>query len=199
MKKMQSLTNMTESQFNKEYNENKDDVFNYLNWKIGDVHHAEDLTIDVFMKAERTYNKEKASICSFSSWLRTTANSAIIDYYRTNHSDKYHAVSDFVNNETGEETFQFNAYRDSEADFALTNSELKERIGKAFSSLKPKYQRIAKLFFLDEEPYEEIAKVCNVPMGTVKGMISRCREMLQAELKGAYIVRTRNSQAVQEA
>jgi DNA-directed RNA polymerase specialized sigma24 family protein len=37
-----------------------------------------------------------------------------------------------------------------------------------------------------EKKYEEIATICNVPMNTVKVMIMRCREMLQAQLKPVY-------------
>ena len=124
MKKIQSLTNMTVTEFNKAYSENRDSIFNYLSWKINDVEEAEFLVVDVFMKAERTYNKEKANICSFPSWLRTVANTAIVDYYRTDHSDKYMSVSDFVNHETGEETFQFTSNIENNADFNLNNDVL---------------------------------------------------------------------------
>jgi len=183
MKTMKSLENMTVSEFNKAYTENREVIFNYINWKINNIQDAEDLTVEVFMKAERTYNKEKAVICSFPSWLRTVANCAIVDYYRTDRSNKYQSVSDFVNAE-GDETFQF--VSDNGADTNMLNDELRAKLNNAFSTLKPKYRKIAILYFMEEQKYDEIALECNVPMGTVKGMINRCREMLQAELKGTY-------------
>jgi len=54
------------------------------------------------------------------------------------------------------------------------------------STLKPKYQRIAELYFLQDKPYNEVAELLEIPLGTVKGMINRVRTMLQAELKPAY-------------
>ena len=183
MKTLKSLENMTVAEFNKAYTENREVIFNYINWKINSIQDAEDLTVEVFMKAERTYNKEKANVCSFPSWLRTVANTAIVDYFRTDHSDKYQSVSDFVNAE-GDETFQF--VSDNSADSNMLNDELRAKLANAFRTLKPKYRKIAMLYFVREKEYTEIAELCNVPMGTVKGMISRCREMLQAELKGSY-------------
>ena len=64
----------------------------------------------------------------------------------------------------------------------MESNELNIGINNAFANLKPKYKRIAELYFLEDKQYNEIAEICNVPMGTVKGMISRCREMLQSEL-----------------
>ncbi len=60
--------------------------------------------------------------------------------------------------------------------------ELKKRINRAFNTLKPNYKRIAELFFLDGKKYHEIAEICQIPMGSVKGMINRARTLLQMEL-----------------
>jgi RNA polymerase sigma-70 factor, ECF subfamily len=193
------MKNMTTSEFNKMYADNKNDIMNYINWKINNIHDAEQLTTDVFIKAERLYNTFDAQRSNLNTWLRTITNSAIIDYYRTDHSDKYMAVSDFVNHETGEETFQFTSNKENNADFLTENAELSAKILKAFRGLKPKYRKIAMLYFVREKEYAEIAEICNVPMGSVKGMISRCREMLQDELQGLYHVRAKRSQIEAEA
>lgn len=184
---------MTTNEFNKMYADNKEAIFNYVNWKINNIHDAEELTVDIFLKAKRLYHTFDASKSNLNSWLRTITNSAIIDYYRTDHSDKYCAVSDFVNHETGEETFQF--VSSNGADTKMLNDELRAKLTNAFRSLKPKYRKIAMLYFVKEKEYTEIAEMCNVPMGTVKGMISRCREMLQAELKGMYQARAKKVSA----
>jgi len=174
---------MNTAEFNRMYADNKESVFNYINWKINNIHNAEDLTIEVFRKAHKTYdvNKVKGEL---STWLRTICNTVIIDFFRTDHSDKYQAVSDFVNAE-GDETFQFAS--DSSADTNMLNDELRAKLAGAFRSLKPKYRKIAMLYFVKEKKYDEIAEMCNVPMGTVKGMINRSREMLQAQLQGVKI------------
>ena len=171
---------MNTADFNKMYVNNKESVFNYLNWKVGNIHDAEDLTAKVFIKAHRTYDADKVK-GELSTWLRTICNTVIIDNFRTDHSDKYKAVSDFVSAE-GDETFQF--ISDGGADDRINKEELNTRIANAFQSLKPKYRKIAVLYFVKEKEYTEIAEICNVPLNTVKVMIMRSREKLQGQLKG---------------
>jgi RNA polymerase sigma-70 factor, ECF subfamily len=185
--------------FNEIYKAERSNVINYINWKLNNMADAEEVANDVFVKVNKHLNSFDASKSTFSSWLRTITNRCIIDFYRTDHTDHYSNVSDFVNSETGDETFQFVSSQNSEADFNLENSELSAKLLKSFRTLKPKYRKIALLYFVREKQYEEIAEICNVPMGTVKGMISRCREMLQAELKGLYNVRKPKVQAELEA
>ena len=71
----------------------------------------------------------------------------------------------------------------------MDNVDKSEKIVKAFENLKPNYRKIAELYFIEDKQYNEIADICNIPLGTVKGMISRCREMLQSELKDVYGVK----------
>ena len=182
---------MSTKEFNQIYLKNKPELFRYINWKVKNKENAEDILEMVFTKAHRLiftndirykFNPEKSNI---KTWLITVANCAMIDYWRLNHEYQYHNenVSDFVNIETGEETFQFVASRTENADFNIENLELKNRISKAFETLKPKYKKIAILYFQDNESYDNIAEICNVPTGTVKGTINRIREKLQNQLK----------------
>jgi DNA-directed RNA polymerase specialized sigma24 family protein len=39
---------------------------------------------------------------------------------------------------------------------------------------------------LRQKQYDEIAETLNIPIGSVKGMIFRVREMLQSQLKPVY-------------
>jgi len=188
---------MTTKEFNKVYLENKEEILSYINWKINNFHNAEDLTAKVFSKAYRLINSEDIRYrfnyakSDIKTWLITIANCAIIDFYRTNKRRNSQCVSDIVNSETGEEIFQFFASRKENSDFNIENLELKNRINKAFATLKPKYKRIAILYFLNDRDYKGIAEICDVPLNTVKVMIMRIREKLQVELKDLYIVKSK--------
>ena len=167
---------MTTTQIFNEYHRS---ILNFVFLRINNLEDAEDLTQKIFIKADRllhTYNSNEGAI---STWLYKITSTAIIDYFRTNHQDKYKAVSDFVN-ANGDPAFQFEAPEKN--DTILENKELKERLVKAFRKLKPDYRKVATYYFFREYKYEEIADEFGMKLGTVKGMISRCREMLKTEL-----------------
>lgn len=167
------------------YKENYNDILNYIYFKVHNKTIAEDIASDVFYKVLNTslptFNEEKSKI---TTWLHKVAISCIQDFYRgeTGHNaNKMVAVSEFVNDE-GKEVFQFLA--PEEANQLAETNEFSSRIAIAFRGLNPKYRKVAILFFLRDKEYSDIAEICEIPMGSVKGMISRIRERLQTELKG---------------
>jgi RNA polymerase sigma-70 factor (ECF subfamily) len=173
---MNDLTN-----FNQIYKQYNAQILNYTKFMLNNVHDAEDVTSMTFTKAwkameEGRFDADKSQIYT---WLRNIAHRTAIDLVRTSHKDKYMSISDFQDAETGLEVFQF---VDESAD-QNESQELKQSIKKAVSAMKPKYRVIAKLYFYNEMTYEEIANTLEIPMGSVKGMIFRVREMLQASLK----------------
>jgi len=192
---------MTTAEFNKMYLDCKDYIFNYVNWKLGNIHNAEDVTAKIFTKAHRLiftdklehkFDKDKSAI---TTWLQNIANSAIIDFYRTDHSYKTQSVSDFVD-ASGNESFQFIGSETEQADYNIQHNVIKERIKDAFAGLNDKHRKIAELYFLDDLKYTEIAEIVNVPLGSVKGMINRSRTQLQESLKGLYSLRGCKAQTV---
>jgi RNA polymerase sigma factor (sigma-70 family) len=180
------------------YIEFRESVFHHILSIIKNYHDSEEVCNNVFLKMKRVcendetkFNKNKSTL---PTWIRTITRTLILDYFRTNHQDRYTPVSNFVSdsneNQDGLKVyFNFVAPKSSNADKKVLTDELQAKIVKAFHDLKPKYRRVAVLYFIREHEYGEIAKMLNVPMGTVKGMISRCRAKLQDSLKGEYILR----------
>jgi RNA polymerase sigma-70 factor (ECF subfamily) len=144
---------------------------------------AENLTQDTFVKVFKHLENYEVEKSALNTWIHRIALNTVIDNVRTSHADRFTNVDNFVDAETGKETFQIvdNAQVDM-----FENKQLSESINRAMSKLKPKYKAIAELYFVHEKNYNEIAEILSVPMGTVKGMINRSRAMLQAELKESY-------------
>ncbi len=171
------------------YNEYNKRILYYINGKVKNSDVAQELCADVFIKVNDNLVYYMGEIAGLSTWIYSIAKNTVIDYYRVDKSKYYTNVSDFADAETGKETFQFVASESYEVDSILDNVDKSERIAKAFENLKPSYQKIALLYFVEDKQYNEIAEICNVPLGTVKGMISRCREMLQNQLSDIYSVK----------
>lgn len=164
--------------FNMFYNQ----VKFHINKKVNDVMIAEDLANDTFLKVQRFIDKYDSKY-QFTTWLYNIADHRVIDYWRTKNAKfgKNVNVDGYVDEE-GNELFQFQA--DNDVKDSIESKQSMEMIINTINGLKPKYQRIAELYFIKEMKYNEIAEKCDMPLGTVKGMVFRCREMLQEQLIG---------------
>lgn len=142
---------------------------------------AEEITNDVFLKANEHLNNYDVHKAKINTWLFFIANNMVIDYYRKNKNNCTVNVSQFADAETGKETYQIadSSYQEEDVE----NKELSDAISCAMSKLKPKYRKVAEQYFIKGKKYEEIAEILDMPMGTVKAMIYRVREKLQGELK----------------
>ena len=182
----------------KVYIENRQSVFAHVLCIVKNYHDSEEVTNDVFLKMIRLNANPKTAynpdLSALTTWIRTITHSVILDYFRTNHQDHYKAVSDFVNdghdsNEANKVFYNFVAPKADKADDGVLTAEVRTKINNAIEKLDVKYRRVAILYFLWEYEYAEIADILNVPMGTVKGMLSRSRAKLQDSLKDAYVLR----------
>ncbi len=57
-----------------------------------------------------------------------------------------------------------------------------ELIAQAFGSLPPEFRECCALFWVSELPYEQIAHLLGVPLGTVRSRLHRGRKLLQGSL-----------------
>ena len=158
-------------------------VLGYITQKSTNIDHsdAQMLCNDVFIKANNYIDGFDSKKSKITTWLCNIANTIVLDWYREEKSkrDRYMNTSDFTD-EDGKDIYQFIA--DNDTMKVVENNELDAQIAKAFNKMKPNYKKVATLFFLDGMQYNEIAEICDIPMGTVKGMINRCRTTLQREL-----------------
>ena len=155
-------------------------ILTYLTIKVQDRSIAEDITSEVFIKAIKylpTYDSTKSSE---TTWLINIANSCLVDFFRLkNNRDSKDAIkiSDYIDKDNDNEYFVLADSYSTEKE--VENNELHTKITDAIKSLKPKYRKIATLYFLKDRPYYEVATICDIPMGTVRATISRCRDKLQ--------------------
>lgn len=189
-----------EMTFEQIYNKYYSEVLQFINYKMNYKHKevAEEICNDTFLKGVPTFDKSHGS--KITTWLKGIAYRLILDSYKKDTSvtidevadeygysvevkqriNKTNHIGDYVN-EDGDEWLEFDSQSDTSAE--LENSELLNSVNKGFSNLKPKYQQIANLRFVEQYSYNEIAQLLNISENTVKQQILRAKEMLKAELK----------------
>ena len=170
--------------FNKVYADNHKMVLNFINMKVNEFTTAEELTNDVFMKVYKhlaNFDEDKASM---STWVMNIAKNTVIDHYR---KAKLETVSVDKENENGESGYAtWNLLNVANIPTPLNKiigDEIGDMIQGEISSLDGKYKDVADLFFNEELSYEEIADRLMLPLGTVKGQISRARKKLTEKLE----------------
>jgi len=162
-------------------------VFNHVLRVVKNYHDSENVMTDVFLKIMRlklVFDSERGA--SEATWIHTITNSVILDFFRTNHQNYYKSIDDYIDDK-GRNVFINIAPKKTNTDSDILTDELQNRIKKAFSGLKPKYRFIAKMYFRKEHSYKELSEMFDLPMGSIKGFLSRTRNMLQKELKNIYV------------
>lgn len=141
---------------------------------------ARDLTQETFVKAFGALDSFDRSF-TFSTWLYKIARNTCIDHFRRQKLETYSMDAPL-------QTREGQMQRDfpSPVNTPERHLILKERgrlISDAIESLPDKYREVINLRHRQELPYEEIAGILGVPLGTVKARLFRARELLKKRLK----------------
>lgn len=147
---------------------------------IREKEEVEDLTQEAFIKAFTSlssFNDEYA----FSTWLYKIATNNCIDYIRRKKLQTF-SIDKPIDSGDGDYTYELPdlTYK---PDQDMMDRQRKKLLEDAINSLPPKYRRVIQLRHTEEKEYQEIAKILNLPLGTVKAHIFRAREMLNRYLR----------------
>jgi len=64
----------------------------------------------------------------------------------------------------------------------VEHKEIQQRVQQALNSLDPEDARIILLRDLQDVPYEDVAEILDIPVGTVKSRLHRARQALKINL-----------------
>ena len=137
------------------YDHYLDLIYRHIYYRVGDVHDAEDLTQQVFMKAWKALGKYKKK-SAFGAWLMTISRNLIIDHYRARkEKDSIDEKFDLESRDPGPEEI-------AEASFE------QERIKKVINRLPEEQQQVIIMKFIDCYEYKEIADMLGKKEGAVR-------------------------------
>ena len=155
-------------------------VFSLVYRMVRDRELAEDLAQETFIKVLNAIDSYRPEF-KFSSWIFKIANNAAIDHLRRRSLNTLsldgspHASTPDAIEAT---TLQIGDGAENQLD-AVAARELGEQIEAAIGQLRPEYRSCIILRHVDGRPYEEIAEMLDLPLGTVKTYIHRARNELR--------------------
>jgi RNA polymerase sigma-70 factor (ECF subfamily) len=160
-------------------------VFSLIYRMVRDRELAEDLSQETFVKVLNALDRYRPEY-KFSSWVFKIANNAAIDHLRRKELDtlSLEGGPDATTPERVEATaLQLGDTAESPLD-ELAARELGATIERAIAQLRPEYRSCIILRHVEGRPYDEIAVLLDLPLGTVKTYIHRARAELRQSLDG---------------
>lgn len=138
----------------------------------GNAHDAEDLTHDVFIRVFRSLHSYRPG--TFEGWLHRITTNMFLDRMRRKQRIRFDALADDA------------AARLPSRDMGPWQhydvTHFDEDIQRALDALSPDFRAAVVLCDIEGLPYEEIAEVLGVKLGTVRSRIHRGRSQLRKAL-----------------
>lgn len=133
---------------------------------VKDLHHAEDLLLQGFLKVFTNLNKFKHE-GSFEGWIRRIMVNTCLSYLRKKNVE-FAADEDYVFNSAATES--------------LENTSVEE-IQKLIDGLPDGYKIVFNLYAIEGFKHQEIAEKLNISVSTSKSQLFKARKLLQENYK----------------
>jgi len=156
--------------FNEIVDRYKDRLMNAIYRMIQSEQEAEDIVQETFLRVYQHRKSFDFRHC-FSTWLYTIALNLARNELRKRKRFKFFDIFDMQGHEN-----------EIAVEMKLP-SNLPNVLEQAITSLPEKYKMAFILRDVQEQPYEEVAKIMNIPLGTVKSRVNRARALLREKLK----------------
>jgi len=160
----------------KKYNKK---IFGFIYRMVRDDEVAIELTQDFFIKIYNVLAKYNFEY-KFSTWAYRICYNLVIDYVRKNQAYIDSLDSDKI---TPRQMMDSENYIREDGFERLAKEEVKEYTWKIVDSIPLKYRELILLRYLQGLKYDEIAKITQLPVGTVKNRIFKAKEILRMEIE----------------
>lgn len=170
-----------DSLFSEIYERHRYFVFGIINDFVHNIHDAEELTQDVFVRLQR-YRSSFRRQCKLQSWLHRIAGRLVINQY---HYWTRRRRTAWVSWDTpiieGSE-FCLADLVVSEKDDPISTAaevEILDSVRDSMRYLSPQHRSLLQMRLVENKPYDQIADELNMSLGTVKSGLCRARGRLK--------------------
>ena len=160
-------------------------IYNFTLQYVRVKEEAEDVTQETFFKAWRHINRFKEGM-KFKPWLFTIAKNTALDYIKKKKATPFSNMSDDTDDTDFADTISDTEPLPSEI---FAQKELANKLDEVMKILHPDHRAVIIMHYREELTFDEIAKIMNKPMNTIKSWhhrsIIRVRDSLMHQ-KGLY-------------
>jgi RNA polymerase sigma-70 factor (ECF subfamily) len=138
-------------------------IYNYVYYRTGNHHDAEDLTARVFMRAMKHITNYEDRGVPFSAWLYRIAHNLVANWHRDNSRKQEISLDDIPFRQSEREQPEATLLRTEEQDALLT----------AIRDLPPERQQLLILKFVEHYSNAEIGQIMGRTEGAIKSLYHR--------------------------
>ena len=166
--------------FDGEFMPHIDSMYNFAYRLTFDEDDAKDLVQDTYMKAFRFINSFQEGT-NAKAWLFRILKNSFINEYRKKSKQPakvdYQEVETFYNSDNVDENITTDLRIDAVQDM------IGDEVSNALNALAVDFRTVIILCDLEGFTYEEMAKILDIPIGTVRSRLHRARNLLKDKLK----------------
>ncbi|MEI7802117.1 MAG: sigma-70 family RNA polymerase sigma factor [Bacteroidota bacterium] len=176
----ENIKKENEQVFEREFFPNADALYNFAYHLTFNEDDANDLVQDTFLKSYRFINSYERGT-NAKAWLfKILKNSFINEYRKKVRTPREVDYEDYI------------AYQDSDEATGIGSLDMRsnlfqnmmgDEITGAINSLPADFRTVILLCDVEDFTYEEIAKIVDIPVGTVRSRLHRARNMLKEKLR----------------
>ena len=150
-----------------------DRIFNYIYYRTGNVHDAEDLTERVFYRALRHIGNYRNQGVPVSAWLFRIAHNLVANWHRDISRRKEIPLDDAY----------LSSSRENHPEHELLALEDRERLLKVIRRLPPERQQLLILKFVEHLSNAEIGQIMDKSEGAIKSLYHRTLLSIREKLE----------------
>ncbi len=158
--------------FSELYKRNITKIYNYIFYRTGNPHEAEDLTARVFHRAMMHIRNFKDTGVPFSAWLYRIAHNLVANWHRDNTRKQEVALEDH----------EFFIFYSEQPESTIVNEQEVELLIKGISRLTPERQQLIILKFVEKLSNSDVALIMDRSEGAIKSLYHRTLISLRKEL-----------------
>ena len=151
-----------------------DRIYNYVYYRTGNIHDAEDLTARIFYRALRHIGNYQDQGAPFAAWLYRIARNMVANWYRDNKNDRMLPLESADGRGGGHSP-----------EALVVDMEDRDALLQAIRQLPPERQELLILKFVERMPNAEIGRIMGRSEGAIKLLYFRTLRSLRADLLAA--------------